>query len=377
MSEADTLVARGLDALGKGLAPFVGRELQTHYGDRWWELGALPSLRGQTARTARRLSDLDVLALFNILSDQRGAVFQRTLRGEAFTYLTVLRSIRNRLAHKAVTPQPLTPLEAAQALDTMTLLLRAVTELASGGGDDVTEMARDASRETDLLAGEVRRDHSRESRSTGVSITHNCCNAVHPFDKAQAGALWWPPSVRCLIVGESPGTPGAPYFYDPLPEDADPEKDPVEVRRYLLGGLFGVRLIARRDLGAFRDAGLAFDHAIRCQLSSDIIKKEWRQALDFRSKRAHGATHLVPLINQVPRVWIMGRLARDAVRHVGRLANMIERKPLDPPYVIKIDDEPRFFVSRYLNRYAANHVEEILVKFREFFPPGSTAQRPS
>lgn len=55
---------------------------------------------------------------------------------------------------------------------------------------------------------------------------------------------WWPIEVKCLFVGESPGKPGAMYFYDPIPVLG---RDPVDVRRNLLKSLpngIGIHLIA-------------------------------------------------------------------------------------------------------------------------------------
>jgi hypothetical protein len=193
-----------------------------------------------------------------------------------------------------------------------------------------------------------------------------CCGTSHQFDTGNVAEEWWPERLKCLIVGESPGSPGSSYFYDSLPEDADLDRDPVEVRRYLLAGLSDAGLIAGRTLSAFRDAGLAFDHGIRCQLPSRIIEAEWRRALRFRSNRAHRAVHLKQGVRQAPRVWIMGHIARDAVRWVNELANVIEERPLDPPYVIETDRTPKLFVSRYLNHYAARQVHTIVAAFQKF-----------
>ena len=194
-----------------------------------------------------------------------------------------------------------------------------------------------------------------------------CCADPHPFDVAQVRDRWWPATLRCLIIGESPGSPGAAYFYDPVPTD---RRDPVEVRRNLLTGLAELRLTEAPTLQAFRAAGFVFDHAIRCQLPSDDIAVERRLARLFRSPRAHQAEHLRALVDAAPRVWLMGAIARDAVAHLYAIPPRAFQGALHPPSVPA--GYGSFFVSRYLNRYA--DVRAILVDF-ECFVGGQPLRR--
>ncbi len=189
-----------------------------------------------------------------------------------------------------------------------------------------------------------------------------CCRRAHPFETADVQARW-PRDLKCLIVGESPGSPGSDYFYDPVPSGG---RDPVEVRRYLLLGLTRIGLISTPSLEAFRDSGFLFDHAIRCQLPSEVIAEERRRARLFRSARAHEAHHLVPLIDAVPKVWLMGAMARDAAAYLYEMAPAEFQRTLDPPGVVQA--RPKFFVSRYLNRYAeqGHLIGTILEAFRRF-----------
>src|SRR5262245_51252006 len=96
---------------------------------------------------------------------------------------------------------------------------------------------------------------------------HHCCDSTHPFDLAHVREHRWPDTWRCLIIGESPAAPGAAYFYDPIQEP-----DPVLVRRLLLRALTRAKFIAAPTLEALKEAGFAFDHAIRCQLPMEEIK---------------------------------------------------------------------------------------------------------
>jgi hypothetical protein len=189
-----------------------------------------------------------------------------------------------------------------------------------------------------------------------------CCGSEHPYDSRHVRASWYPSSIKCLVIGENPGVPGSPYFYDPIPKYG---ADPVEVRRYLLPALVRVHLMESPTLEAFREAGFLFDHAIRCQLDQAVTKVEWKLAKEFQSDRAHQAAHLKPIIDQAVKVWIMGHVARDAVTHLCTSPAMIKRfKKLTPPYV----ENPKMFVSAYFTRFMKERqVDEVLERFKEFF----------
>ncbi len=185
-----------------------------------------------------------------------------------------------------------------------------------------------------------------------------------PFESRRVREQWWPGSLTCLVIGENPGTPGSAYFYDPMPEE---RADPVEVRHYLLGGLARAGILREPTLEAFRGAGFLFDHAIREQLPADVIRRERQAAGRFRSERAHAAEHLRSVLSAAPQVWVMGRIALDAVRHIVGLQAIFPEPGVDPEYDRSVDGIPRFFVSRYLNRYAARRVESIVDRFARFF----------
>lgn len=185
---------------------------------------------------------------------------------------------------------------------------------------------------------------------------------VHePFESREVRARWWPRREVCVIIGESPGAPGEAYFYDPIPPD---RKDPVGVRGMLLPALVQAGLIASSTLEAFRDAGFVFDHAIRRQIPMAVVRKERERALRYRSDWAARATHLVKPVEAFPVVWVMGRIARNAIATV-KPATAVKRK-LDPPYVL--DAEPRLFFSTYFRpRFdSPETVKNVVAQFKRF-----------
>lgn len=202
------------------------------------------------------------------------------------------------------------------------------------------------------------------SSSSGPSVAPGrCCSGRHPFDSRAVPEAWRPQDLRCLIIGESPGDTDSAYFYDPIPVG---RTDPIEVRRYLLSGLWSAGLLSAPTLEALRSAGFLFDHAIRCQLPRDVIKRERAAAARWKSERAHRASHLVALVNAAAKVWVMGRIALDAVRHVCGLSALIATCRVHPPYIVSNTGEPPFFVSRYMNRWAEQTRPEIIDEFKRF-----------
>jgi hypothetical protein len=175
---------------------------------------------------------------------------------------------------------------------------------------------------------------------------------------------WRPPLLRCLIVGENPGTAQTPYFYD--------RQRGVAVRTILLRELHAARLLTAATLDAFRAGGFLFDHGIRCHL--DDVTTDRRLAKRYASPRASTATHLAPLIEAAPMVWVMGYVARNAVaagcagfpRDRGNIARA--------PYPRQLPTAPKFFVSRYLTRTPEREVTTIVRRFEAFWRRRATEQ---
>src|SRR6267378_2939160 len=168
-----------------------------------------------------------------------------------------------------------------------------------------------------------------------------CCGAQeHPWDTFSVATRWLPDTLRCLIIGESPGQVAAKYFYN--------EKQKVGVRTILLRELHRHGLLSEPSLPAFRKAGFLFDHAIRCLLPADTIQQEANLANRYESPRASAATHLSLFLREESPVWVMGRIARNTV---AALHCEFPRDPSNiskPPYPHRLQEAPRFFVSRYL-----------------------------
>jgi hypothetical protein len=181
-----------------------------------------------------------------------------------------------------------------------------------------------------------------------------CCGErTHPWDEFRVDPEWLPRPLRCLIVGENPGTSRTPYFYD--------RDRGVAVRTILLRELHASGLLVAPTLDAFRTAGFLFDHGIRCQLSD--VATERRLAQTFSSPRANTATHLTPLIRSASAVWVMGYVARNAVAAVCSRFPRRQGSIARSPYPGQVQEAPEFFVSRYLTR--APH-EQVAAIFREF-----------
>lgn len=184
-----------------------------------------------------------------------------------------------------------------------------------------------------------------------------CCGHVHPFDARRVRSLWWPDSLRCLIVGENPGSAESAYFYDPIPIG----NDPVGVRRLLLPALRQAELIPEASLAGFKSSGFVFDHAIRCPLPSEAVRKERARARRLRPSIADNASHLRAVVESAPTVWIMGGVARAAVKSQFNLDFLA--KPLSPAYV-----DGKFLISQYLRpRFDdAEAVEAIVGRLKTF-----------
>jgi hypothetical protein len=189
---------------------------------------------------------------------------------------------------------------------------------------------------------------------------NSCCGREHLFDLRAVAERWWPADLKCLIIGESPGEPGAQYFYDGIPAHGDR----VRVRRRLLKGLFDVGVITSPTLGAFRDCGFLFDHAIRCQIPLSEVHLEWKKAQRYESARAANPTHLRDLLSRAPSVWIMGYLARNAVAEFDSEFPRV-RERLSPPRPI-LGVPRRYFLSRYLTRIGEREVRAIVIAFKHF-----------
>lgn len=180
-----------------------------------------------------------------------------------------------------------------------------------------------------------------------------CCGSPHPFDSFRVPEEWLPGTLNCLIVGESPGGPRSSYFYA--------LDRPVRIRLNLLLGLHEHGLIESANLTAFKKAGYFFDHAIRCKIRPS--NRERDLAKRYKFERVARATHLRAVLFQVPKVWVMGYVARNAVACLDSSFPRTQRS-LSPAYVLK--ENPRYFISRYLLYVSDEEIIETVAAFKQF-----------
>lgn len=195
----------------------------------------------------------------------------------------------------------------------------------------------------------------------------SCCSSgKHPWDTYAVEREWLPEFLRCLVIGESPGEDRSKYFYN--------QHRKVAVRTIMLRELSRHRLISEPTLLAFRKAGFLFDHAIRCLLPSDAIHREATLAAQYKSSRAAAATHLIPFLGEKPFVWVMGRIAMNAVAELHGEFPRDRFEISKPPYPRVLPEAPRFFVSRYLLHASSAEVAEIFRRLHQFLDGNSSDQ---
>ena len=191
-----------------------------------------------------------------------------------------------------------------------------------------------------------------------------CCGgAIHPWDREEVEPRWLPHALRCVIIGENPGDTSSEYFYQP---PARYDSDAVVVRRALLRGLHAQGLILEATLEGFRDAGFLFEHAIRCQLSPDIVSAERQRAMRYTSCRVESPVHLQRWIAEAKVVWVMGHLASNAVANATADFPKARRRISKPPYPGPIAACSRFFVSEYLTWRTEAQAPRFCEVFRRF-----------
>jgi hypothetical protein len=174
-----------------------------------------------------------------------------------------------------------------------------------------------------------------------------CCGAVqHQWEEHEVERRWLPPVLRCLIVGENPGDTNSEYFYE---APASYARDDVAVRRALLRGLHQRGLIPEATLEGFQDAGFLFDHAIRCQLASSVIKSERQRAMRYACRLVEDPVHLRNRLAEARTVWVMGHFASNAVANASPDFPKQRRHLSRAPYPGRLRTCSKFFLSEYLS----------------------------
>lgn len=204
---------------------------------------------------------------------------------------------------------------------------------------------------------------------------HACCKAAsHPWDRYEVDLRWLPGRLRCLIVGENPGSDDSDYFYTVPRSYSD---DTVGVRRRLLCGLHNKNLIQEATLEAFREAGFLFDHAIRCPLPREVVEAERRAARRYASERVKHPAHLEGAIAQASAVWVMGHIASNAVANTCKTFPKTPRLISKPPYPGELSPNSKFFLSRYLTWCDDVEVSRICQAFAQFARKRAIFQSPT
>src|ERR1035437_9748666 len=114
-------VGKGLELLRDGLRPYVERELQARYGDRWNAEAAQLVRMDRTFSTDDGEPNFDVQALLGLLWGGWNDVFGRVLGRTERSIVSELRDVRNNWAHQ----QSFSTEDADRALDSIVRLLRA------------------------------------------------------------------------------------------------------------------------------------------------------------------------------------------------------------------------------------------------------------
>jgi predicted AAA+ superfamily ATPase len=114
-------VGQALEWVGKGVRPFVERELKGEYGARWEEAARSSAYDGFPAGSRDPFSDVQLL--LKLMWDQWNQVFRKVLGQAERTYVSELRDVRNRWAHQ----EAFSTDDAYRALDTAQRLLAAVS----------------------------------------------------------------------------------------------------------------------------------------------------------------------------------------------------------------------------------------------------------
>ncbi|MEA2827750.1 MAG: hypothetical protein QOG43_2189 [Actinomycetota bacterium] len=124
-------VGKALAILSHGLAPFVARECKARYGDAW--LHTVTRADPAASQSTKTISPTDAQFLLKVMWDEWQLIFRSTLGQSERSYVSELRSVRNRWAHQ----DSFSGDDAYRALDSMHRLLLAVS-----AADEAVEVDR-------------------------------------------------------------------------------------------------------------------------------------------------------------------------------------------------------------------------------------------
>ena len=147
-------IGKGLELLRNGLVPFVEREMEAVYGDKWQVKARQGVSKERDWKVENGKVQWDAYLILMILWNHWNDVFKRTLGHAERSYVSELRKARNRWAHQ----NAFTYDDTYRVLDTMTRLLRSVS---AGEAGEVEKMAQETMRVR--FAEQARRETRRKT----------------------------------------------------------------------------------------------------------------------------------------------------------------------------------------------------------------------
>lgn len=162
-------VGRGLDTLRRGLGPYVLRELKARYGERWTyavsgelDSPAYSRLRQSVHSEEDFLEVADAAALLKLMWGTYNDVFREKLGFSGRNYISELMTVRNQWAHQ----EPFALEDASRALNTMTLLLKAIS--AAEEAEEANRQYRAMLRQ--ILEADKRREVRRVEQEAPLAV---------------------------------------------------------------------------------------------------------------------------------------------------------------------------------------------------------------
>ncbi len=149
-------VGKALDLLNQGLRPFIERELQAAFGDKWQEQALQSFPDDHPVVRKQEKVDWDTQALLVVMWNRWNDVFRKTLGHAERSLVSELRDVRNRWAHQ----EAFSTDDAYRAIDSMHRLLTAVS------ADQAVEIDR---QKQDLLRVRFDEQARRESKKAAVT----------------------------------------------------------------------------------------------------------------------------------------------------------------------------------------------------------------
>jgi predicted AAA+ superfamily ATPase len=175
MAENHILVSQGFRALLGAFAPYIARELQIEYGDRWWRSAVLDKLYDDQKRDlpahgnwGELVDALDIqrcLLLFDLYWND---VFRKRLSIDHRTWAKELIGVRNKLAH--IGGLDFSDDDTWRALDTMSRLCEQIDSESAEEIRAILRQARygSANGSTAVLESAVSANVNQKSKSSGV-----------------------------------------------------------------------------------------------------------------------------------------------------------------------------------------------------------------